>query len=137
MDRRRKRAVLRVEEALELFKNVVKEKPFLPFLIPLVFLAWAVEKWIFPFSNWVTVIVAVWATVQVSQRVSVISLSLILFLLLFSLKFTCLFLFLFFIYFCCCCCCYYFSWFHVVNFVSVHNFFIGTWEILVFGLSVL
>lgn len=64
MDRRRKRAVLRVEEALELFNHVVKGKPFLPFLIPLVLLAWAVEKWIFPFSNWVTVIVAVWATVQ-------------------------------------------------------------------------
>lgn len=71
MDRRRRKGIiLRVEEALELLNDVVKEKPFLPFVIPLVLVAWGIEKWIFSFSNWVPVIVAVWATVQVSKRVS-------------------------------------------------------------------
>ncbi|EXB56910.1 RasGAP-activating-like protein 1 [Morus notabilis] len=65
MDRRRRKGIiLRVEEALELLNDVVKEKPFLPFVIPLVLVAWGIEKWIFSFSNWVPVIVAVWATVQ-------------------------------------------------------------------------
>lgn len=56
---------LYTEEAVEFFNHVVDDKPLLPFLIPLVFVAWAVERWLVPFSNWVPLVVAVWATIQV------------------------------------------------------------------------
>ena len=67
MDRRKRRVGLSAEEALEFFKDVIEEKrPFLPFVIPLVLLAWAVERWLFSFSNWVPIALAVWTTLQVS-----------------------------------------------------------------------
>ncbi|PON71697.1 C2 domain containing protein [Parasponia andersonii] len=62
MDRRRKKR-FHVEEAMEFF-NHVKEKPFLPFLVPLILLAWGIERWVFSLSNWVPIVVAVWATLQ-------------------------------------------------------------------------
>lgn len=62
---RRKRRGLKVADAVEFFNYVIEEKPFLPVLIPLVLLAWAIERWVFSFSNWVPLAVAVWATVQV------------------------------------------------------------------------
>ncbi|KAK1268168.1 hypothetical protein QJS04_geneDACA017663 [Acorus gramineus] len=52
------------KEAVEFFNHVVEDKPMLPFLVPLVLLAWAIERWLVPFSNWVPLIVAVWATIQ-------------------------------------------------------------------------
>ncbi|KAK1301656.1 hypothetical protein QJS10_CPB12g00356 [Acorus calamus] len=52
------------KEAVEFFNHVVEGKPMLPFLVPLVLLAWAIERWLVPFSNWVPLIVAVWATIQ-------------------------------------------------------------------------
>ncbi|XXG83764.1 hypothetical protein AAC387_Pa10g1447 [Persea americana] len=55
---------LYTEEAVEFFNHVVDDKPLLPFLIPLVFVAWAIERWLVPFSNWVPLVVAVWATIQ-------------------------------------------------------------------------
>lgn len=61
---RRKRRGLKVADAVEFFNYVIEEKPFLPVLIPLVLLAWAIERWVFSFSNWVPLAVAVWATVQ-------------------------------------------------------------------------
>lgn len=62
---RRKVRGLSVEDAVEFFNYVMEEKPFLPFLIPLVLFAWGIERWVFSFSNWVPLAVAVWATIQV------------------------------------------------------------------------
>ncbi|KAB2609517.1 synaptotagmin-5-like [Pyrus ussuriensis x Pyrus communis] len=61
---RRKGRSLSFEDAVEFFNYVMAEKPFLPFLIPLVLFAWAFERWVFSFSNWVPLAVVVWATVQ-------------------------------------------------------------------------
>ncbi|XP_058088703.1 uncharacterized protein LOC131235526 isoform X2 [Magnolia sinica] len=51
-------------EAVKFFKNVVEDKPLLPFLVPLVLGAWAVERWLVPFSNWVPLAVVLWAMIQ-------------------------------------------------------------------------
>ncbi|ERN03977.1 extended synaptotagmin-1 isoform X1 [Amborella trichopoda] len=51
-------------EALEIWSHVVTERPLLPLLIPLVLLAWALERWLVPFSNWAPLLVTVWATIQ-------------------------------------------------------------------------
>ncbi|KAM1737680.1 hypothetical protein ACFX12_015864 [Malus domestica] len=61
---RRKGRRLSFEDAVEFFNHVMAEKPFLPFLLPLVLFAWAFERWVFSFSNWVPLGVAVWATLQ-------------------------------------------------------------------------
>ncbi|KAM1323083.1 hypothetical protein PS2_015552 [Malus domestica] len=61
---RRKGRRLSFEDAVEFFNHVMAEKPFLPFLLPLVLFAWAFERWVFSFSNWVPLAVAVWATLQ-------------------------------------------------------------------------
>ncbi|XP_010916384.1 uncharacterized protein [Elaeis guineensis] len=52
------------KEAMEFLNHVMKDKPLLPFLIPLGLFAWAVERWLVPFSNWVPLAAAVWATIQ-------------------------------------------------------------------------
>jgi len=62
---RRKRRAFSFDEAVEFLNHLIAEKPLLPFLIPLIFLAWAVERWDFSFSNWVPLVVAVWAATQV------------------------------------------------------------------------
>ncbi|BBN09410.1 hypothetical protein MPTK1_4g19570 [Marchantia polymorpha subsp. ruderalis] len=51
-------------EAQVLWSNLIEEKPLLPFLIPVFLLAWFLERWIIPFSNWIPVCVIVWSTVQ-------------------------------------------------------------------------
>ncbi|RRT44155.1 hypothetical protein B296_00052477 [Ensete ventricosum] len=56
------------EAAMELLNQMMRDKPLLPFLIPLGLFAWAVERWLVPFSNWVPLAAAVWATIQVSCR---------------------------------------------------------------------
>ncbi|KAM1398313.1 hypothetical protein ACFX2I_015777 [Malus domestica] len=61
---RRKGRRLSFEDVVEFFNHVMAEKPFLPFLLPLVLFAWAFERWVFSFSNWVPLAVAVWATLQ-------------------------------------------------------------------------
>lgn len=53
-----------MEEAMEFLNYLTVEKPLLPFLIALIALGWAIERWVFPFSNWVPLVVAVWATFQ-------------------------------------------------------------------------
>ncbi|KAJ7970373.1 putative Synaptotagmin [Quillaja saponaria] len=53
-----------VEEALHFFKHLRVEKPLIPILIPLVLIGWAIERWVFSFSNWVPLAVAVWASTQ-------------------------------------------------------------------------
>ncbi|XP_072999935.1 uncharacterized protein [Typha latifolia] len=55
------------KEAMEFLNHVMEDKPLLPFLIPLVLFAWAVERWLVPFSNWVPLIAAVWATIQYAR----------------------------------------------------------------------
>jgi hypothetical protein len=52
-------------DAREFFNQVMVEQPLLPFLIPLGLFAWFVERWVVPFSNWVPLAAAVWATIQV------------------------------------------------------------------------
>uniref|UniRef100_A0A2P2KH32 SMP-LTD domain-containing protein n=1 Tax=Rhizophora mucronata TaxID=61149 RepID=A0A2P2KH32_RHIMU len=57
-------AFLGIAEAVEFLNHLMREKSFLPFLIPLILAAWCVERWVFSLSNWVLVVVAVLATVQ-------------------------------------------------------------------------
>ncbi|KQK02519.1 extended synaptotagmin-1 [Brachypodium distachyon] len=55
---------LHAKDALEFFNHVMVEQPLLPFLIPLGLFAWFLERWVVPFSNWVPLAAAVWATIQ-------------------------------------------------------------------------
>lgn len=64
MGRRQKKAAFNVEEVVEFFKHLLEEKPLLPYVIPLILLLWIIERWLFSFSNWVTLAIAVWATLQ-------------------------------------------------------------------------
>ncbi|XVE58781.1 hypothetical protein DITRI_Ditri04bG0196800 [Diplodiscus trichospermus] len=64
MSGRKKRALVKVDEVVDFFGNILMEKPYLPLLIPLILILWAIEKWFFSFSNWVLLVLAVWATVQ-------------------------------------------------------------------------
>ena len=68
MGRSKKRA-LSFDEAVEFLNHIIVEKPIIPFLIPLILLAWAIERWVFSFSNWVPLAVAVWATIQVASSI--------------------------------------------------------------------
>ncbi|KAF3438565.1 hypothetical protein FNV43_RR21328 [Rhamnella rubrinervis] len=61
---RRKWRGLSAEEAMEFLKYLVEKKAFLLYFLPFVLLAGAIERWLFSFSNWVPVAVAVWATIQ-------------------------------------------------------------------------
>lgn len=53
------------EVAVDFFNYVLQEKPKIPFFIPVILIACAVEKWVFSFSTWVPLALAVWATIQV------------------------------------------------------------------------
>lgn len=58
------------EGAVELLNYVVvkvKEKPQIPFFLPLILIAWAVDTWLFSFSNWLPLALALWASIQVSN----------------------------------------------------------------------
>ncbi|KAE8124923.1 hypothetical protein FH972_019762 [Carpinus fangiana] len=61
---RRNRRAFSFDEAVEFLNHLIAEKPLLPFLFPLILLAWAIERWVFSFSNWVPLAVAVWAATQ-------------------------------------------------------------------------
>ncbi|KAM7482995.1 hypothetical protein LguiB_007578 [Lonicera macranthoides] len=63
MGRRKKRS-LDVNEAIELLNQLLVDKPLLSLVIPLILVFWAIERWVFSFSNWVPLAVAVWATFQ-------------------------------------------------------------------------
>ncbi|KAG9448930.1 hypothetical protein H6P81_008895 [Aristolochia fimbriata] len=52
------------KEAVDFLNHVMEDRPSLPFVLPLVFVAWALERWIVRFSNWVPLAVAVWAMIQ-------------------------------------------------------------------------
>lgn len=60
-----KRFGINVEGTVVVLRHAALEKPFLPYLVPLFFLAWAFDKWVFSFSNWIPLAIAVWATLQV------------------------------------------------------------------------
>ncbi|KAF5730367.1 hypothetical protein HS088_TW20G00740 [Tripterygium wilfordii] len=62
--RRKRRAGMNVEEAVEFLNHLWVEKPMLPFLISLILGCWVIERWVFSLSNWVPLVVAVWATIQ-------------------------------------------------------------------------
>ncbi|XP_004138346.1 uncharacterized protein LOC101204113 isoform X1 [Cucumis sativus] len=59
-----KRFGINVEGTVVVLRHAALEKPFLPYLVPLFFLAWAFDKWVFSFSNWIPLAIAVWATLQ-------------------------------------------------------------------------
>ncbi|KAJ4960703.1 hypothetical protein NE237_020613 [Protea cynaroides] len=63
MSRKRTRDYF-VNEAVQFFNYLMAERPTFRFFVPLVLLGWAVERWILPFSNWVPLLVTVWATTQ-------------------------------------------------------------------------
>ncbi|KZV19447.1 extended synaptotagmin-3-like [Dorcoceras hygrometricum] len=50
--------------ALEFSNKMLEEKPLLPLVVPLLLVLWAIEKWFFPLSNWIALILAVWVTIQ-------------------------------------------------------------------------
>ncbi|XP_068643741.1 synaptotagmin-2-like [Aristolochia californica] len=52
------------KEAVGFLNHVMKDRPSLPFILPLVFVAWALERWLVRFSNWVPLAVAIWAMIQ-------------------------------------------------------------------------
>lgn len=64
----RKKRVFSIESieevAVDFFNYILQEKPKIPFFIPVILIAWAVEKWVFSFSTWVPLALAVWATIQ-------------------------------------------------------------------------
>ncbi|CAM8975289.1 unnamed protein product [Rhodiola kirilowii] len=57
-----------VRGVVEGLSNVVAQKPLAMGLIPLILVLWSVEKWIFSFSAWVPLVLAVWATLQYGQH---------------------------------------------------------------------
>ncbi|KAE9463915.1 hypothetical protein C3L33_04205, partial [Rhododendron williamsianum] len=63
MGKRRARS-FDLNEALEFLNHLFVDKSLLPFIIPLILVGWVIEKWVFTFSNWVPLVVAVWATIQ-------------------------------------------------------------------------
>ncbi|CAK8534142.1 unnamed protein product [Lathyrus sativus] len=52
------------EVAVDFFNYLLQEKPKISFFIPFILIALVVEKWVFSFSTWVPLALAVWATIQ-------------------------------------------------------------------------
>ncbi|XP_057447037.1 synaptotagmin-4 isoform X2 [Lotus japonicus] len=52
------------DAAVDFFNHLLQEKPQISFFIPLILIAWVVERWVFPFSTWVPIALAVWTTIQ-------------------------------------------------------------------------
>ncbi|KAI8528684.1 hypothetical protein RHMOL_Rhmol12G0166700 [Rhododendron molle] len=61
---KRKARSFDLNEALEFLNHLFVDKSLLPFIIPLILAGWVIEKWVFTFSSWVPLVVAVWATIQ-------------------------------------------------------------------------
>jgi len=56
------------EAAVDLLNHVVKvkeKKGWISLLFPLIFIAWAIHRWLFSFSNWFSLALALWASMQV------------------------------------------------------------------------
>ncbi|XP_042485850.1 uncharacterized protein LOC122066088 [Macadamia integrifolia] len=64
MARKKKMRDRFVDEFVQFFNYLMAERPMFHFIVALVLFGWAVERWILPFSNWVPLIVTVWATIQ-------------------------------------------------------------------------
>ncbi|CAH8260944.1 unnamed protein product [Arabidopsis lyrata] len=65
MGRRIKRkGLINTEAVREFINHLVAERHSLLVLVPLVLAFWAIERWVFAFSNWVPLVVAVWASLQ-------------------------------------------------------------------------
>ncbi|KFK39172.1 hypothetical protein AALP_AA3G209700 [Arabis alpina] len=65
MGRRIKRkGLINTEAVREFLNHLVAERQSLLLLVPLVLAFWAIERWVFAFSNWVPLVVAVWASLQ-------------------------------------------------------------------------
>ncbi|KAG5022094.1 hypothetical protein JHK85_018436 [Glycine max] len=62
----KKRALsINIEEAaVDFFNHLLQEKPRIPVFIPLILIAWAIERWVFSASTWVPLALAVWTTIQ-------------------------------------------------------------------------
>ncbi|KAF9591375.1 hypothetical protein IFM89_004060 [Coptis chinensis] len=61
---RRGKKGLYIKEATEFINYVMEDKPMFSYFIPLVLIAWLIERWLLPFSFWVPLALAVWATAQ-------------------------------------------------------------------------
>lgn len=55
-----------VREVMDCLNQLIADKPFLPVVIPVFLVVWGIEKWIFSLTNWVPLVVAVWAVFQVT-----------------------------------------------------------------------
>lgn len=55
-----------VREVMDFLNQLIADKPFLPVVIPVFLVVWGIEKWIFSLTNWVPLVVAVWAVFQVT-----------------------------------------------------------------------
>ncbi|KAJ3694418.1 hypothetical protein LUZ60_009898 [Juncus effusus] len=64
MVKKRLTRLFSTKEMVDLINKIMHDKPLLPFLIPLFLFAWMIERWLVPFSNWVPLTAAVWATIQ-------------------------------------------------------------------------
>ncbi|CAI8594875.1 unnamed protein product [Vicia faba] len=64
----RKKRVFSIENieevAVDFFNYLLQEKPKISFFIPFILIALVIEKWVFSFSTWVPLALAVWATIQ-------------------------------------------------------------------------
>ncbi|XP_054816971.1 synaptotagmin-5-like [Prosopis cineraria] len=62
---RKRRLLLNVEDAaIDFFNYLHEEKPQILVFIPLLLVAWVIERWAFSLSNWVPLALAVWLTIQ-------------------------------------------------------------------------
>uniref|UniRef100_A0A368UHP9 C2 domain-containing protein n=2 Tax=Glycine max TaxID=3847 RepID=A0A368UHP9_SOYBN len=52
------------EAAVDFFNHLLQEKPRIPVFVPLILIAWAIERWVFSASTWVPLALAVWTTIQ-------------------------------------------------------------------------
>ncbi|XP_061345008.1 uncharacterized protein LOC133290881 [Gastrolobium bilobum] len=54
------------EAAMDMLNHLlkVKEKATVSFFVPLILIAWAIHKWLFSFSNWLPLALALWASIQ-------------------------------------------------------------------------
>ncbi|GMQ11283.1 hypothetical protein CsSME_00053972 [Camellia sinensis var. sinensis] len=65
---KRKKIVSCLNKGVEVSTQLLVEKPLLLFILPLILVVWVIEKWVFSFSNWVPLVVTVWATIQYSSH---------------------------------------------------------------------
>lgn len=61
---RTKKKLFDWNEAMKSLSSVLEKQPLLPYVIPLLVVLWAIEKWFFYLSNWVLLGLAVWTSFQ-------------------------------------------------------------------------